>query len=76
MYVEVTAPNIAKTPIFFFQILGQFAEFYLNSFSGECELYQCLLSHPNIPGVTLCFCTGSYTASAATATGRRFFFTQ
>ena len=33
-----------------------------------------LLSHPGIPGVTLCFCTGSYaaTATAAAAAGRRF----
>ena len=31
------------------------------------------LSHPGIPGVTLCFCTGSYAAAAA-ASGRRFLF--
>ena len=30
------------------------------------------LSHPGIPGVTLCFCTGSYAAEA----GRRFLFTR
>ena len=30
-----------------------------------------LLSHPGIPGVTLCFCTGSYAAAGAAA-GRRF----
>ena len=31
------------------------------------------LSHPGIPGVTLCFCTGSY---AAVGAGRRFLFTR
>ena len=31
------------------------------------------LSHPSILGVTLCFCTSSYTAAAA---GRRFLFTR
>ena len=35
----------------------------------HCQL---LLSHPGIPGVTWCFCTGSY-ATAATA-GCRFFW--
>ena len=34
-----------------------------------------LLSHPGIPGVTLCFCTGSYAAACAAA-GHRFLFTQ
>ena len=29
-----------------------------------------LLSHPGIPGVTLCFCTGSYATAAAAAAGR------
>ena len=33
-----------------------------------------LLSHPGIPGVTICFCTGSYAAAAAAA-GRRFLST-
>ena len=38
-----------------------------------------LLSHPGIPGVTLCFCTGSYAAAgaaAAAAAGRRFLSTR
>ena len=35
----------------------------------------CLLSHPSILGVTLCFCTGSYAAAGAAA-GRRFLFTR
>ena len=37
------------------------------------------LSHPGIPGVTLCFCTGSYAAAAAAAgaaAGRRFLSTR
>ena len=36
-----------------------------------CGLQTSLLSHPGIPGVTLCFCTGSYAAA-----GRRFLFSQ
>ena len=36
----------------------------------------CLLSHPSILGVTLCFCTGLYGAPRACAAGRRFFFTR
>ena len=40
-----------------------------------------LLSHPGIPGVTLCSCTGSYAAAAVAAAaaatgGRRFLSTQ
>ena len=36
-----------------------------------------LLSDPGIPGVTLCFCTGSYAAAgAAAAAGRRFLSTR
>ena len=38
-----------------------------------------LLSHPGIPGVTLCFCTGSYAAAAAAAAaaaGRSFLSTR
>ena len=42
--------------------------------SSSCNMYSfChLLSHPGIPGVTLCFCAGSYAAAAAA--GRRFLF--
>ena len=35
-----------------------------------------LLSHPSILVMTLCFCTGSYAAVAASATGRRRLFTR
>ena len=36
-----------------------------------------LLSHPGIPGMTLCFCTGSYASAGATAAaaGCRFLST-
>ena len=36
-----------------------------------------LFSHPGIPGVILCFCTGSYAAAdTAAAAGRRFLSTR
>ena len=35
-----------------------------------------LLSHPGIPGVTLCFCTCSYAAAGTAAAGRRFLSTR
>ena len=43
-----------------------------------CVIYstnRILLSHTGIPGVILCFCTGSHAATGAAA-GRRFLFTQ
>ena len=47
----------------------------LQFFLDQFPTYQGhLLSHPGIPGVTLCFCTGSYAASSASATNRRPLF--
>ena len=55
--------------------------YLLSNVFEYCLWWYRYLNHPGIPGVTLCFCTSSYTAAAATtcaaaAPGRRFLFTR
>ena len=50
--------------------ISQFLKIFLVHIVTSLDNIRILLSHPGIPGVTLCFCTGSY-AAAARAAGRR-----